>query len=451
MTRIHRGTRREPAPSPELIDQVRGSARPLRGAGDLDPLVDRIGDARFVLLGEASHGTSEFYTWRAAISRRLIEEKGFSFIAVEGDWPDCHRVDRYVKGRGDAPASARETLRGFQRWPTWMWANEEVAELVEWLRGRNDSLSEERKAGFYGLDVYSLWDSLHAILEYVRKHDPAALPAAMAAFRCFEPFAEDVHDYAGAARFASESCEDEVVELLREMRRIKGRDEPPTPDQRETRFAAEQNALVLRDAEAYYRAMVRGGSETWNLRDRHMVETLERLVAFHGPDARAIVWEHNTHVGDARFTDMNARGEVNVGQLVRERREADGVVIVGFSAWRGTVIAGREWEAPMRRMTVPPGREGSWEDVLHRASGADALLLFDDAWNTSDALAVRGHRAIGVVYHPERERFGNYVPTVLPRRYDALLHFERAEALRPLAGVPVDERGEVPETFPSGV
>lgn len=451
MARTRLGTWREPAASTGLIALVGRLARPLRDERDLDPLLDRVGDARFVLLGEASHGTSEFYTWRAAISRRLIEEKGFSFIAVEGDWPDCHRVDRYVKGRADARGSARETLHAFERWPTWMWANEEVVALAEWLRRRNDSAPDGRKVGFHGLDVYSLWESLYAVMEYLRSHDPAALSTAMAALRCFEPYAEDVHDYARAARFAPNSCEDEVVELLRELRQAKGRDEPPSDDEREARFVAEQNALVLRDAEAYYRAMVRGGPGAWNLRDRHMVETLERLMDFHGPDARAIVWEHNTHIGDARFTDMEGRGEINVGQLVRERHEREGVVLVGFSAHRGSVIAGREWEAPMERMPVPPGREDSWEDLLHRAIGADALLILDEAATAAEALEPRGHRAIGVVYRPEQERFGNYVPTVLPRRYDALLYIDHARALRPLTGVPVHEGGEVPETYPSGV
>jgi erythromycin esterase-like protein len=219
MARIDRLARRDAGASPALISHVRDLARPLNGPEDLDPLMDLIGDSRYVLLGEASHGTSEYYTWRAAITRRLIAEKGFSFLAVEGDWPDCYRVDRYVKGRGEAGASARGMLRGFERWPTWMWANEEVADLAEWLRSRNEGLADDRRVGFYGLDVYSLWDSLHAILDYLHAHDPAALPSAWRAFRCFEPYGEDVRDYARASRFVSNSCEDEVVALLGEMRR----------------------------------------------------------------------------------------------------------------------------------------------------------------------------------------------------------------------------------------
>ncbi|AMV40072.1 erythromycin esterase family protein [Planctomyces sp. SH-PL62] len=449
MARIDRLTRREARSTPALIAQVRDLALTLSGPKALDPLLDLIDDARYVLLGEASHGTAEYYAWRAAITRRLIVEKGFSFIAVEGDWPDCYRVDRYIKGRGEVGSTARSTLHAFERWPTWMWANEEVADLAEWLRTHNAGLPDDRKVGFYGLDVYSLWESLYAILEYLHSHDPAALPAAWGAFRCFEPYGEDVRDYARAARFVPNSCEDEVVALLRELRR-RAPEGGDAGDDPEARFVAEQNGLVLQNAEAYYRAMVRGGSETWNLRDGHMVETLERLMNHHGPQARAIVWEHNTHVGDARYTDMAEQGEVNVGQLVRERHGDEGVVLVGFGSHRGSVIAGREWEAAMERMPVPPAREDSWEDVLHQAVGRDALLPLATADPTPEMLEPRGHRAIGVVYRPERERFGNYVPTVLPRRYDAFLYLETTRALHPLHEIPVHERGEAPDTYPWG-
>jgi erythromycin esterase-like protein len=445
---MERLTRQEPHIPASLIDQVRSLARPLGGPGDLDPLLEFIGEARYVLLGEASHGTAEYYSWRAAISLRLIAEKGFSFIAVEGDWPDCYRVNRYVKGLDDAGENAREVLHAFERWPTWMWANEEVVALVEWLRRHNDGRPDGEKAGFYGLDVYSLWESLYAVMGYLHRVDPAALPAAWRAFRCFEPYGEDVQEYARATRFVPNSCEDEVVALLQELRR-KARDYPA--DGREAHFAAEQNALVLRDAEAYYRTMVCGGPDSWNLRDRHMTETLERLMRHHGPHAKAIVWEHNTHIGDARFTDMAEEGEVNVGQLVRERHGDEGVVLVGFGSHRGSVIAGRRWEAPMERMPVPPAREGSWEDVLHRAGEGDKLLLLAPAPPTSEQLRPRGHRAIGVVYRPEYERYGNYVPTVLPRRYDAFLYLDATRALRPLHEVQPREQGEVPETYPSGV
>lgn len=448
VVRIRRLSHSEPAVSAELLAAVRSLSRPLTLPGDLDPLLTRIGEARYVLLGEASHGTHEYYTWRASISRRLIEEKGFSFIAVEGDWPDCYRVNRFAKGYPDAGDNARSVLHDFERWPTWMWANEEVVELVEWLRRHNDGLPQGMKAGFYGLDVYSLWDSLYQVLGYLGKHDVSALPAARRAFRCFEPYGEDVQGYARATRLIDESCEDEVVALLAALRRS-ARQYPK--DGGEAHFNAEQNALVVRNAEHYYRTMIQGGPDSWNVRDRHMVETLERLMRHHGPGAKAIVWEHNTHIGDARFTDMADDGLVNVGQLVREGHAEDGVVLIGFGSSRGSVIAGQEWEAPMQRMEVPPGRPGSWEDVLNRAGAEDRLLLLDGARGSEEFLEERGHRAIGVVYRPGYERYGNYVPTVLPLRYDAFLYLKETEALRPLAEVKARNDGEVPETYPSGV
>jgi erythromycin esterase-like protein len=442
-----RSLAQESSVTPELIDRVRALARPLREAKDLDPLLEQIGDARFVLLGEASHGTAEYYTWRTRLSRRLIREKDFRFIAVEGDWPDCYRVNRHVKGFPDAGASAREVLHAFARWPTWMWANEEVVALAEWLRRHNQDLPEERQVGFYGLDVYSLWDSLYQVMNYLQHTDPSALAAARRAFRCFEPYGEDVQEYARATLLVPTSCENEVVALLTDLRR---KAKEYRADGREAYFQAEQNALVVTNAEAYYRAMVQGGPDSWNIRDRHMVQTLERLVRHHGPGTKAIVWEHNTHIGDARFTDMADDDMVNVGQLVRERQGDGGVVLVGLGAHRGSVIAGREWAAPIERLTVPPGRAGSWEDVLHRVGPDNKLLLLAGADQTRELLLQSGHRAIGVVYHPEYEQYGNYVPTVLPRRYDAFLYFDETEALHPLH-VPVRADAEVPETYPAGV
>ena len=401
----------------ELVEHVARIALPLNKPADLDPLLERIGSAHYVLLGEASHGTSEYYRWRALISERLIREKGFSFIAVEGDWPDCYRVNRYVKGFEDAGSNAREVLEGFLRWPTWMWANLEVAGFADWLHAHNKGLPANRKVGFYGLDVYSLWDSLYAVLGYLRKSDPSLLPAARRALVCFQPYGEDVQQYARATALVPTSCEDEVIELLTALRE---KEPNYRLDGREEYFTAEQNAVVVKNAEAYYRAMVRGGPESWNLRDRHMVDTLERLMRHHGPDAKAIVWEHNTHIGDARYTDMADEGMVNVGQLVRERHAHEGVYLVGFSSYRGSVIAAKDWEAPMERMRVPPARDGSWEDVLHRAGASNKLLLLESLRNADDFLTERGHRAIGVVYHPEYEHLGNYVPTILPYRYDAL-------------------------------
>jgi erythromycin esterase len=432
-----------------MEEDIRRQALPLSDPSDLDPLIRRIGNARYVLLGEATHGTSEFYEWRAALSRRLIREHGFSFVAVEGDWPDCYRLNRYVKSYGDSGESARDVLHAFDRWPTWMWANREVAEFAEWMRDHNQRLAESRQAGFYGLDVYSLWDSMHAVVEYLESVDPALARSARAAYRCFEPYGEDVQEYARATALVPTTCEREALSVLAALRdkavEYRG-------DGRDAFFNAEQNALVARNAELYYRTMVRGGPTSWNVRDAHMVETLDRLMAHHGPNAKAIVWEHNTHIGDARFTDMARAGMFNVGQLVRQQHDAEDVVIVGFGTHRGTVVAGDEWGAPMRRMRVPPAREGSLEDVMHAASPADSMLIFDgkDDGGIEGLDRPIGHRAIGVVYDPRNEHWGNYVPTIVPRRYDAFMYIDQSAGVDALH-LPVLVDGEPPETYPSGV
>lgn len=457
----------EPQVTQELLNTVRQQASPLQNSQDLDPLLKRIGDAKYVLLGEASHGTHEFYTWRAEITRRLIQEQGFTLVAVEGDWPDCYCVNQYVRGSASRGDSAHDVLHAFNRWPTWMWANHEVQDFVEWLRNHNDRIQAadsagslattadrhrpagmSRKTGFYGLDVYSLWDSLYHLVVWLREHNPAALPAARRAFHCFEPYGEDVQKYARASRLVDRSCEDAVVDLLLEVRRTT---QSLASEDVEATFHSLQNALVVRNAEQYYRTMVNGGPESWNVRDWHMVETLERLMLHHPADSRIVVWAHNTHVGDARFTDMAEDGMVNVGQILREQHGEENVVLVGFSSHRGHVIAGDAWEAPMERVAVPAGRINSWEDVLHRACESDALLLLDALRDDHASLQERGHRAIGVVYRPEYEQFGNYVPTVLPRRYDAMLFIDSTTALQPLLDVQVAPEQDLPETYPSGL
>jgi erythromycin esterase len=410
-----------------LTESLRGLARPLAHDADLDPLLARIGDARYVLLGEASHGTSEYYLWRARLTRRLIREQGFSVIAVEGDWPACYEVNRFIKGYPGAASSAREALDAFGRWPAWMWANWEVAALTEWLRRHNATQPDRGKVGFYGLDVYSLHESMAAVMDYLAASQPEAAAAARRAFLCFEPYGEDVEAYAYRAAFVPDTCEDEVVDLLGQVRgRAAAYDGDP-----EAAFNAEQNAWVAVGAEKYYRTMLRGSAASWNVRDFHMADTLDRIMDQQAPGAKVIIWEHNTHIGDARATDMAGVGMVNVGQLVRERHGPDGVVLVGFGSHRGTVIAGSEWGAPPEVMPVPAAQEGSWEDVLHHAEVGDCLLLMDELRGMTAAQRGRGHRAIGVVYHPERET-GNYVPTVLPDRYDALLFIDASRALHPL-------------------
>jgi erythromycin esterase-like protein len=408
--------------------EIRGSARLLRTAADLDPLLERIGDARIVAVGEASHGTHEYYAWRAELTRRLIEERGFGVVAVEGDWPDCARVDRSVRLRPGAPEDPREALDAFERWPTWMWANDEVVEFCRWLRRSNAGRAEGDRVGFHGLDVYSLWDSMHELIAWLREHEPAHLDQAVQALRCFEPFGEDGAEYAFASRFAPTSCEQAVVDLLHRLCADRG--EQASAADRDDRFAAEQNASVVADAERYYRAMVRGSADSWNVRDVHMADTLDRLLEHTG--RRAVVWEHNTHIGDARATDMAGAGMVNVGQLLRERHGDDDVVLVGMGGYRGGVIAAEAWGAQMERLTVPEARRGSLEALLHAEVGHDALVVVPAGERPGWLTRRLDHRAIGVVYRPEREKWGNYVPTVLGERYDAFLWFEDTEPVRPL-------------------
>ena len=416
---------------------------PLDQKKDLDPLIESIGDARVVMLGEASHGTSEFYTWRTAISQRLIEERGFSFIAVEGDWPDCYAINRYVKGYTDHD-SAAEALGIFNRWPTWMWANWEVAALVEWLRSHNSHLNPKKKIGFYGLDVYSLWESLNSILNYLEKNDGMAVSAARKAFQCFEPFNEDPQSYARSTVFIPENCEEDVLGMLNEII-AKMPDFKDTGD-REAEFNTLQNAIVAVNAEKYYRTMVRGGAASWNVRDRHMMETLDRLMEFHGTEAKGIVWEHNTHIGDARATDMSKAGMVNIGQLAREEYGAEEVRLIGFGSYRGQVVAGAEWGAPMQKMVVPDARISSVEYLLHKMNSGDKFILAEDMRKSEAFNTTLGHRAIGVVYNPDHERYGNYVPTMLPERYDAFLFIDETTALHPFH-IHHIEKG-APELYP---
>jgi len=426
------------------IEMVKQKAHPLKTPADLDVLMNRIGDARIVMLGEASHGTHEYYTWRSQITKRLIKEKGFNFIAVEGDWPDCYALNRYIK-HYVPNEKAVDVLHEFERWPTWMWANWEIVALAEWLYQYNNTLPADEKIGFYGLDVYSLWDSMDEIKKYLEKVDPKALEVAKEAFKCFEPYKQDGTSYAYASQMVPELCETEVVELLKE---IQGR-MPSYDSDFEMAFSTEQNALVAVNAEKYYRAMIKGGPESWNVRDSHMEETLERLLDFHGPKSKVIVWEHNTHIGDSRFTDMTDEGMYNIGELVRSKYKKEDVVLVGFGSYEGSVIAGKSWGAPMRKTEVPKAREGTWEYILHEGGSENKLLIMNDFTDETFTEDRIGHRAIGVVYNPQFEMYGNYVPSIMPYRYDAFLYIDKTIALHPLHIKA--ETKEMPETFPFGV
>ncbi len=414
----------------------------LKSPKDLDPLMDRIADAHHVLLGEASHGTHEYYTWRTAISKRLIQEKGFNFIAVEGDWPDCYQLNRYVKGYINKDKKAIDLLKTFDRWPTWMWANWEIAALIDWLKEYNSHLPANKRVGFYGLDVYSLWESMKALMNYLSKYDPRAAEYARKALQCFEPFGEDEQYYASTQYSMEDSCEEAVLQLLIEIRKkAMMYDHDP-----EASLNIEQNAEIAVNAENYYRNMVGINNNTWNLRDTHMMETFNRILKFYGSTAKAIVWEHNTHIGDARFTDMAKSGDVNIGQLVREQKGESDVVLVGFGSYSGSVIAGKNWGAPIQRMPVPDAQAGSIEEILHNESDENRLLIFNRFSDQQYTNTIIPHRAIGVVYNPAHERYGNYVPTILNLRYDAFIYIDETNALHPLHIKP--DGHKIPETYP---
>lgn len=430
-----------------FLQKIKEISIPIQEFRSIKPLFNETKDKKYVLLGEASHGTHEYYAWRREISKYLIEKQGFSFVAVEGDWPDCYRVNRYVKGYPDSSGfSAREVLHAFNRWPTWMWANWEMVEFIEWLKEYNKNLPDEKKVGFYGLDVYSLWDSLRTIIHFLKKKDPEAVKTAIRAYQCFEPFGEDPQQYARALMFVPVSCEKEVLALLKKIRER----QPKFQDDHEEAFSVEQNAIVVHNAEYYYRTMLQGGVSSWNVRDNHMVETLNRLIKFHGKNAKGIIWAHNTHIGDARYTNMVTIGEYNIGQLVRQQHGEDKSLLVGFSTYKGSVIASVAWEMPMEKMRVPEAIHESWEELLHRIGAQDKLIIFPKRKKMDERVfEPRGHRAIGVVYNPEHE-YGNYVPTILPRRYDALLYFDKTNALSPLHMREKQDQ-DFPETYPWAV
>jgi erythromycin esterase-like protein len=410
-------------------DAVRRDAKPLtESAPDFSGLVDSLSHARFVLLGEASHGTHEFYEARARMTQQLITAHGFSAVAVEADWPDAYRANRYVRGESDDD-DAEEALGSFKRFPTWMWRNSVVLDFIGWLRDHNASQPVAGKAGFYGLDLDSLFGSIEAVVQYLDRVDPAA------------------------ARGLTESCENKVVDQLLELRASTYAQHDGVAAEDEY-FFAEQNARLARNAEAYYRSMFRGRVSSWNLRDQHMVETLDAL-ALHlerrKPGAKIVVWAHNSHLGDARATEMGDRGEWNVGQLVRERYGAESVS-VGFTTHDGTVTAATDWDEPAQRKRVQPSLPSSIERICHD-TGLRAFTL-DLRGNSaaSRALATRRlERAIGVIYRPETERASHYFHAQVPRQFDALIHIDHTRAVEPLEREAPWTDPEPSETYPTGL
>ena len=443
--------------STSLADVISQKAEALVGApNDFDSLIDLVGDARFVLIGEASHGTHEFYRIRAQITKVLISQRGFNAVAVEADWPDAYRVNRFVRGASKDNDSV-DALSGFQRFPQWMWRNADVLDFAGWLREHNDQQNhEDRKCGFYGLDLYSLHASIEAVLAYLDKLDPEAAKRARDHYSCFEHFGKDITTYGYAAGFRmTPSCEEAVVKSLVELRRkamqYLQRDGQVAAD---AYFCAEQNALVVRNAEEYYRNMFRREVSSWNLRDTHMMESLVSL-ALHlsnsRPPAKIVVWAHNSHLGDARATQMGERGELNLGQLVREHfgREA---VSIGFTTYDGTVTAASDWDGPAERKNVRPAHPESYEALFHEVDVPNFFLNVRKEVDVATQLRKeRLERAIGVIYRPDTELISHYFHARLPDQFDAILHYDHTRAVEPLERTTEWEMGEVEETFPSGL
>ncbi|NIR46441.1 MAG: protein-L-isoaspartate(D-aspartate) O-methyltransferase [Gemmatimonadetes bacterium] len=427
------------------VEVIQGAAEPVYSIDetDLTPLLDRIGSARVVLLGEASHGTAEFYDMRARITRELVQRHGFNIVAVEADWPDAAQIDRHVRG---TPVTV-EDIQPFTRFPAWMWANGQVARFVGWLKTYNESLDEAATGvGFYGLDLYSLYVSIAAVLEYLDEVDPESARVARQRYGCLTPWEADPVSYGAAALSGRyRDCESQVVAMLSDL--LRNRLEYAARDG-ERFFDASQNARLIANAEKYYRTMYYGSSESWNLRDRHMFETLEAILKFRGPESRAVVWEHNSHIGDARATEMSARGQLNVGQLCRERF-GDEARLVGFGTDHGTVAAASEWDGPMEIMDVRPAHPRSHERLCHESRIEGFVLPVGRNADVRETLrAERLERAIGVIYRSETELQSHYFHASLPDQFDEYIWFDETKAVTPLRR---GDKMEPPETFPYGV
>ncbi|MBD2059740.1 erythromycin esterase family protein [Oculatella sp. FACHB-28] len=440
-----------------LINSIQQLAHPLTGAEqDYNSLLELIGEARFVLIGEASHGTHEFYQQRADLTKQLIQEKGFVAVAVEADFPNADRVNRFVRGIGE-DATAIDALDDFQDFPLWMWRNTDVLNFVDWLRQYNDTLPEYgAKVGFYGLDLYSMYASMEAVLKYLEQVDPEAAKQARHRYSCFDQAGEDSQSYGYATTFGlTTPCEDEAINQLMELQRHKGeyaqRDGRVAEDDF---FYAEQNARLVKNAEAYYRSVFQDRESSWNVRDRHMAETLDHLTAHlnrQGKQPKIVVWAHNSHLGDARATDMKKAGEWNLGQLVRERYGQE-AVLIGFTTYSGTVAAASHWGDPVEVKQVRPALPGSYEAVFHQVELPQFWLnLRQDNSAITGLQKARLERAIGVVYSPRTERRSHYFKAQLPAQFDAVIHIDHTHAVEPLDHLGQPEATEVPETFPSGL
>ena len=436
-----------------LLAALRRSVRKLDGsARDYDSLLERVGDARFVLLGEATHGTHEFYRERSKLTKRLIRELGFHAVAIEGDFPDAYRVNLHVQGKGQ-DATAEAALSGFQRFPNWMWRNADALDFVGFLADHNRSRSAA--VGFYGLDLYSLYGSIQSVVSTLERIDPKAAERARQRYACFDHFHNDAERYAHATGWElAESCEDEVAGQLLELLEKRGawlsRDEHGLADQA---FYIEQNARVVKSAESYYRNMYAGRVQTWNLRDEHMLESLDALARHLDQRvgrSKIVVWAHNSHVGDARSTALANIGEKNLGQLARERFGSD-AVLVGFTTFDGSVTAASDWGGPVERKTVRPALPRSYESLFHQLRVPRFLLDLRETKLDMPLPTSRIERAIGVIYRPETERASHYFRADLGKQFDAVVHIDHTRAVEPLERTPRWTAGEAPETYPFAV
>lgn len=427
-----------------FVEEVKKKATPLKGSSDLSALIDSIKDKRVVMLGESSHGTKEFYEWRAEISKELILNHGFNFIAVEGDWPPCMEINQFIHDQ--VQTSAEVTLSHFSRWPSWMWSNRQILNFITWLKQTRKA--RDLPVNFYGLDVYSLYESMDRVVDLLLKIDRNFALSAATYYSCFDSYRHDEKAYARALFNIPEGCKKHVLKVLDETLKFKLDDQT----KHEQLFNAIQNAKIVCNAESYYRAMVLGEEDSWNVRDHHMMETLTTLLDHHGENSKALVWEHNTHIGDYRATDMMLYGQVNIGGLARQALGRENVALVGFSTYSGSVIASSSWDGKVTVMNVPEAKDGSVEALMHKAAESmgtpDFYLQFSpDDLNTALAETLE-HRAIGVVYHPPSEHRGNYVPTSLSNRYDAFVFIDKTKALEPIETAIDTEK--IPETYPFG-
>lgn len=439
---------------------IDSSAQILAGKeGDYDALLELVGDCRFVLLGEASHGTAEFYRERIRITQRLIAEKGFTALAIEGDWPDAYRVNRYVCGQSD-DESADQALAGFKRFPTWMWRNTEVLGFVEWLRKHNDcAITDKSKVGFYGIDLYSLFTSIDEVLKYLDEVDPIAAQTARERYACFDRFdrSSELYGYSQSNKVESASCERQVVsqlvDLYRRSNHYLAHEGAKAAD---SLFYAQQNARLIKNSEEYYRNMFNHSVSSWNMRDQHMAEVLvnldKHITHIRNAPPKIIVWAHNSHLGDARATEMGERGELNVGQLIRQIYGRE-VLSVGFTTYHGTVTAASDWGAPVQRKRVRQALHNSYENYFHQIEKQAFYLPVKSNYLLHETLSYDVHleRAIGVIYSPETERHSHYFHANLSKQFDAIIHIDESHALKPLELTSHWVNGEAPETYPRGL